>query len=108
VISAGAAALVAGTATAAPLPNDAEVVGLIRVCGGPPPGRCVHRDAVIFVIDPGHKVVASKRTLHGRFAFALAPGRYNLVATWAGPWVERAVTLTAHQTLHVNIVIPIK
>jgi hypothetical protein len=94
-------------ALAAPVHGDADVSGLVRLCGGPAPSRCFYQDATVTVLDPRSEVVATGKTSHARFFFSLPPGTYTLVARTGGTRGQRKVTLTAHHTMQANIVIPI-
>jgi hypothetical protein len=108
LLAAAMTALVAGTATAEMQTRTAKVLGVIRLCGGPAPSRCFHQNGLVSAIGTSGRVVASERTRHASFSFALAPGRYTLVATTGGALGQRQITLAAHETLHVNVVIPIR
>lgn len=100
--------LVAGLkALTAPLRGDAHVSGLIRLCGGPAPGRCFSQNATVTVLGAQGHVVATAKTSQARFSFALPPGTYTLIATTGGTRGQRKVVLTANQTVQANIIIPI-
>jgi hypothetical protein len=83
-----------------------RVNGSIRLCGGPAPSRCFLRDGTVSALR-GERVVATEKTEHARFSFALAPGRYTLLARTGGTRGEREVSIVANRTLHANIVIPV-
>jgi hypothetical protein len=89
----------------APASGDAHVTGLIRLCGGPAPGRCFTQTATVSVLDRAGDVVATERTSHGRFSFALPPGTYTLVASIGG--ARRTVALAAGDSKHENILVGI-
>jgi len=95
-------------ALTAPLRGDAHVSGVIRLCGGPAPGRCFSQNATVTVLDAEGQVVATARTRQARFAFALPPGAYTLVATTGGTGGRRRVVLSAGRTVQANIVIAIR
>jgi hypothetical protein len=94
-------------ALAALLRGDAHVSGLVRLCGGPAPGRCFSQDATVTVLDAQGQVVATGKTSQARFSFSLPPGTYTLVARTGGTRGQRKVVLKANQTVQANIVIPI-
>jgi hypothetical protein len=97
---------VAGAASAAP--RDARLIGLLRLCGGPPPGRCSDDNGNnIFLINSHRHVVASQRAHHGRFSFLVVPGSYTISINFGGFNVRRSVTLAAHQTRHVDITVAV-
>lgn len=95
-------------ALTAPVSGDAHVAGLIRLCGGPAPSRCVSQDATVTVLDSHGQVVVAAKTREARFALSLPPGTYSLVATTGGATGERTVVLVAHRTVNANIVVPIR
>lgn len=103
------AVLVACTATgnASTSTHDARIVGAIRLCGGPAPGRCFSQNGVVSVLDSQHHVVSSQHTRHARFSFNLTPGTYALEAKTGGTRGELMVVARAHKTTKVNVVIPI-
>jgi hypothetical protein len=84
-----------------------RVTGLIRLCGGPAPGRCFLQNGTVSVIGPRNLVVAKQTTRHAQFLFLLAPGQYTLLAKTDSIQRERTVVVKAHQLVHANIVIPI-
>jgi hypothetical protein len=98
---------VAAFAGGSTVPRNARVIGVIRLCGGPFPGRCFTQDGSVFVLDSKHKVVASQHTRHAYFSFVLRPGDYKLVAKTGGTRVERSVVAKAHRTVHASIVIAV-
>lgn len=96
------------TSAAASSPaRTARVTGLIRLCGGPAPGRCFTQDGIVSVLNSQHKVIASEHTKHAAFAFELAPGTYTLQATTGGTRGQKTVTARAHTTTKANVVIGI-
>jgi hypothetical protein len=95
-------------ALTAPVRGDAQVAGLIRLCGGPAPSRCLSQDATVTVLDSQGQVVAAAKTRQARLAFSLPPGTYSLIATTGGARGERTAVLKADRTVHANIVVPIR
>jgi hypothetical protein len=88
--------------------SNARVVGVIRLCGGPAPGRCFNQDGVVSVRASHLKLIASQHTKRAAFAFSLPPGHYTLEATTGGTRSRRLpVDARAHTTIKVNVVIPI-
>ena len=96
----------AGTGSAATAPRG-RVTGLIRLCGGPAPGRCFSQDGSAYVVGPRHRVIAKQHTRHARFTFLLPPGRYTLFAQTGGTRGQRSILIKAGQVLHANVVIAI-
>jgi len=94
VVPVSAAVLLAvvapGGATTAP---RGRVTGLIRLCGGPPPGRCFLQDGTAYVLGARHRVVARQETRHARFSFLLLPGEYTLVAKTGGARGQRPIVI---------------
>jgi hypothetical protein len=88
--------------------RNARVVGAIRLCGGPAPGRCFSQDGFVSVLDSQHHLVSSQHTRHARFSFNLAPGAYTLEAKTGGTARRVTVLAQAHKTTKANIVIPIR
>ena len=84
-----------------------RVTGLIRLCGGPPPGRCFLQDGTVYARGLRGHVVASQNSQHARFSFLLPPGAYILVAETGGTRGQRSIVIKAHRVLHANVVIPI-
>ncbi|HEY1775743.1 MAG TPA: hypothetical protein VGG41_06245 [Solirubrobacteraceae bacterium] len=81
-----------------------RVTGLVRLCGGPAPGRCFSNQATVSVVTSRHVVVAKQQTRDGRFSFALVPGGYTLVARTGDLRRERPIVIRANRLLHANIV----
>jgi hypothetical protein len=92
----------------APESGDAGVTGLVRLCGGPPPGHCFSQDGDVTALDAAGEVVVVQATTRARFTFALPPGTYTLVATSGGATGRHTVTLAAGRTLRESIVVSIK
>jgi hypothetical protein len=90
----------AGRATTTPY---GRVIGLIRLCGGPPPGRCFSRDGTAYLLS-GHRVLATQKTRHARFSFVAEPGDYTLTATSGGLHGRRPIDVSAGRVVHANIV----
>jgi hypothetical protein len=86
--------------------RDARVVGVIRLCGGPAPGRCFTQNGTVLVYS-GQRLVATLRTNHAKFSTELAPGSYALEAQTGGTHRRVTVIARAHKTTVANIVIPI-
>ena len=84
-----------------------RVTGLIRLCGGPAPGRCFSQNGEVSVVAAGELVVAKQETRDARFSFLLVPGKYTLVATTGGAQRERKIVVKAHRLLRANVVIPV-
>ncbi|MGA2470618.1 MAG: hypothetical protein ABSG64_08010 [Solirubrobacteraceae bacterium] len=101
------AALLGAACAASAAPRDAHLTGLLRLCGGPAPGRCYTENGTVEVLDAQHRVVASQHTQGGRFSFLLAPGSYTLTTRMSDLRAQRPVTLEAHQTLHANLIIAV-
>jgi hypothetical protein len=86
-----------------------RVTGLIRLCGGPAPGRCFSQDGTAYIVlGPGHRVMASQKTQHARFSFSLPPGHYTVVAKTGGTRGQRPIVIKANQVLRANVVIAIR
>jgi hypothetical protein len=85
----------------------AHVHGLIRVCGGPAPSRCLTQDATVSVHDAAGRTIATERTHDARFFFSLPPAPYTLIARTGGTSGTRSVTLAAGRTVTANITIAI-
>ena len=81
-----------------------RVTGLIRLCGGPPPGRCFLQDGTAYVLGVRNRVRATQEARHARFSFLLPPGRYTLAAKTAGMRGQRPIAVKAHKVLHADIV----
>lgn len=108
VLLTAAAALTVALSAGAATRHDARVVGHIRLCGGPAPGRCSSQRGVVSVYRR-HHLVARQHSAHGRFRFNLAPGRYTLTARSSGAHCpSRHVHARAHRTVRANIVCPIR
>lgn len=108
-VIAASAALLLGlvAASGAPTAPRGRVTGLIRLCGGPAPGRCWSQDGTAYVLGARQRIVGTQQTRQARFSFLLPPGQYTLVAKTGGTRGQRAITIKAHQVLHANIVIPV-
>jgi hypothetical protein len=114
----------AGAALAGPKPHPgrtAVVKGHVRLCGGPPPGRCwvgsigecdegvgcATTDRVAFV-DADGKRVGQARLHHGRFGTRVRPGTYTVKLLEDGKAAhgkvvqKQSVTAVAHQTKTVE------
>jgi hypothetical protein len=91
----------AGCASTAP---RGRVTGLIRVCGGPAPGRCRSDDGTAYVLGARRRVLATQETRHARFSFLMPPGRYTLAAMADGMRDQRSIIVKADVVLHANIV----
>jgi hypothetical protein len=89
------------------LHRDARVVGVIRLCGGPAPGRCFSQDGTVSVIDSKGHLVASQQTKKGAFSFLLAPARYILQASTGGTRGRTSIVARAHRTTTARILIAI-
>ena len=95
------------------VPRDARVSGLLAVCPATD-SECPPGNGSVYAIDVKHRVVASERVSHGRFSFALPPGRYMLHANQLYGWchrydtcnVYRAVLAVAHRELTVELDVP--
>ena len=92
----------------APVSGGAHVNGLVRLCGGPAPSRCVTQNATVTVLNAAGEVVAAEATTHARFSFSLPSGTYTLVATSGGARGQRTVVLTGDHTLRANVTVPIR
>jgi hypothetical protein len=64
--------------------RNARVSGVVRLCGGPAPGRCFTESVRVSVTGPGDHVVARAHPSNGRFSFDLAPGIYTVSAQASG------------------------
>jgi hypothetical protein len=99
--------VLASASSAVTASNDGRVMGSIRLCGGPAPGRCFDQDGTVVVFNSRHRIAATQRTRRTRFSFALPPGNYTLRATTGDTRGQRSVAIKAHRTLHANVVIPV-
>jgi hypothetical protein len=103
----GAMLLAVVAASGATTTPRGRVTGLIRLCGGPAPGRCFSQDGRAYVLGARHRIVETQQTRRARFSFLLPPGQYTLVAKTGGTRGQRAIAIKAHQVLHANIVIAV-
>ena len=99
-----AAVMLGGAALArARVSERGEVSGLILVCGGAPPGRCVARDGSVLALGAGGRAAARARTRHARFVLSLPPGGYTLVARADGTRGRRAIRVEARRVLRADV-----
>jgi hypothetical protein len=84
---------------------NALIVGRLTNCG--PGTRCFPLyHAVLRAFNAQHRLVAREQVTNGHFSFALAPGRYTLIANARNrPQTKRSVTARARRTVHAHIVI---
>lgn len=87
--------------------HDGRVVGVIRLCGGPAPGRCFTQDGVVLVRNAQRQTVASEHTHHAAFSFGLLAGTYTLEAKTGGTRGTQTVLVRRGKTTTANVVIPI-
>ena len=87
--------------------RDGRLIGSIRLCGGPAPGRCFEQDGTVSVLGRHDRLVATQRTAHASFSFALPAGSYTLLARTGGTRGQRQIRITAGLTLRTNIVIAV-
>jgi hypothetical protein len=95
----------------------ATVVGHIRLCGGPAPGRCwtsAYRNASSVDATNSSKMWAAMAQLHkGHLSFRLAsPGRYMFELMGSGEQINTVVarteaTVTADRTTNIVFTIPV-
>jgi hypothetical protein len=96
-----AALLLAGcVATTGHGPVTGHVAGRLLREGGRPPGQRPMSGVVAFTAA-GHRRVTVRVGSSGSFSVQLPPGRYNASGPCSRPW---PVTVTAHRTVHVNII----
>ena len=100
--------IVVTAAVAATHGRTARVIGRIELCGGKAPGHCRAANGRVTVRDSQGRQVATERTKHTRFSFALAAGNYTLIATEDGDHTSRPVHATANKTTRANIVFHLK
>lgn len=99
--------LLAGVSSATPPRGEGVVSGVIRLCGGPAPGRCFTQNGVVTVTSSEGKVVATEHTKHAKFSFDLQPGTYALEARTGGTRGKQTVLARRGKTTTANVVIPI-
>jgi hypothetical protein len=87
--------------------RDGRVVGVIRLCGGPAPGRCFTQDGVVLALNDQHQIVVSHHTQHAAFSFELPAGIYTLEAKTGGTRGKQTVLIRRGKTTTANVVIPI-
>jgi hypothetical protein len=91
-----------------PFLPSARVVGTVRRCGGPSPGRCTLQHARVSMLSAGHGIVARGTTWRGHFAFRVRPGRYTVVAMTDGMRLRRLVRARARAVLTLSLVFDVK
>ena len=85
VLAVLASLLVAGCGATSVGPQRADVLGTLKLCGGPPTKNCFSEAATITVTTArGHTVVGHAKEVGGRFSLSLPPGLYLVSATHAG------------------------
>jgi hypothetical protein len=89
--------------------HSARIVGSIRLCGGPAPGRCFSQAGTVTLYNAQQHLLSTKHTKSGRFSFTVSPGTYTLQAGVGGTarTGKQTVVAHAHRTTKVNVVIPI-
>jgi hypothetical protein len=87
--------------------RDGHVVGVIRLCGGPHPGRCFTQDGVVLALNAQQHTLATEHTHHAAFSFVLPAGTYTLEAKTGGTRGRQTVLVRRGKTTTANIVIPI-
>ena len=108
VVGASVAALLASAAAgAANTTARGEVTGVIRLCGGPAPGRCFTQDGTVYVLGLRNRELTMQRTRHARFSFHLPAGRYTLLAKTGGTRGEQPIAIRPGVVLHANVVIAV-
>lgn len=84
--------------------QNARVAGVVKLCGGPPPGQCFTERVRIYVLNASQRVVARSRSVDARFSFDLAPGAYTVSADASGYLIGRvSVHALARRTTRANI-----
>jgi hypothetical protein len=87
--------------------RNAHIVGGIRLCGGPAPGRCFFQGGVVLLYRGSHLLATQHTNRQAQFSFTVSPGRYTLEARTGGVARKQTFLAHAHRTTHANILIPI-
>src|ERR1700734_2823416 len=103
----GALLVCAASVQASTPARDGRVVGVIRLCGGPAPGRCFTQDGTVTATNSKGQLVATDQTKHAAFSFNLRPGSYTLEARTGGTRRKQTVLVQRGKTTTANVVIPI-
>jgi Carboxypeptidase regulatory-like domain len=85
-----------------PFRGAATLVGRIRACGGPPPGRCRLATARVIATNDNTGASASGTAKSGKFSYRLRPGTYTVVVKFSGSKQQRRVVVPRHETTRVR------
>jgi hypothetical protein len=84
--------------------KNARVAGVVKLCGGPAPGRCFTEPVRISILNTSQRLVARSRPTNARFSFDLAPGAYTVSAEASGHMIGSvSVHAVAGRTTLANI-----
>ncbi len=95
--------------------RNATITGYVRLCGGPPPGRCFIETLSVCqapagclttdraaVLDADGRRVAAQRLHHARFRLRVVPGRYTVELIGDGKRVHHQVMQRRHVSVRAG------
>jgi hypothetical protein len=86
--------------------SNGQVVGRLRMVGGPAPGTARPQPGLVFRIRSGsHLVRAVRAGAGGRFRFRLPAGRYTLTMGPSTPITPRSLRVRADATVRLLLTI---